>query len=67
MIEILSFSFPQCKDLDHSKIAQKANICGLVSTFKFMFHDKNWQDTPTSIFLESFSFCARVSEKKLVF
>ena len=29
MIEILSFSFPQCKDLDRSKIAQKALIVDL--------------------------------------
>ena len=69
LIEILSFSFPQCKDLDRSKIAEKALIVNFFRHSNSCFTRKTGRILPI-LPLVSFSkdfFLFKSIRKKLVF
>ena len=66
LIEILSFSFPQCKDLDHSKIAEKALNVNLFRHSNSCFTIKTGRILPLVSFAKDFFLCKSI-RKKLVF
>ena len=54
MIEVLSFSFPQCKDLDRSEITQKALIVDLFRHSNSCFMIKTGRILPLVFFSKVF-------------
>ena len=54
MIEILSFSFPQCKDLDGPKIARKALVLDLFRHSNSCFMIKTGRILPLVFFSKVF-------------
>ena len=66
MIEILSFSFPQCKDLDRSKVAEKALNVDLFRHSNSCFTIETGRILPLVSFSKVFFLC-KSTRKKLVF
>ena len=66
LIEILSFSFPQCKDLDRSKIAEKALNVDLFRHSNSCFTIKTGRILPLVSFSKDFFLCKSI-RRKLVF
>ena len=66
LIEILSFSFPQCKDLDRSKIAEKALNVDLFRHSNSCFTIKTGRILPLVSFSKDFFLCKSI-RKKLIF
>ena len=66
LIEILSFSLPQCKDLDRSKIAEKALNVNLFRHSNSCFTIKTGRILPLVSFSKD-SFLCKSIRKKLVF
>ena len=66
MIEILSFSFPQCKDLDRSKIAEKALNVDLFRHSNSCFTIQTGRKLPL-VFLSKFFFLCKSIRTKTRF
>ena len=66
LIEILSFLFPQCKELDRSKIAEKAINVDLFRHSNSCFTIKTGRILPLVSFSKD-SFLCKSIRKKLVF
>ena len=66
LIEILSFLFPQCKELDRSKIAEKAINVDLFRHLNSCFTIKTGRILPLVSFSKD-SFLCKSIRKKLVF
>ena len=63
LIEIFSFSFPQCKDLDRSKIAEKALNVDLFRNSNSCFTIKTGRILPLVSFSKDFFLCKSIRKK----
>ena len=60
LMEILSFPFPQCKDLDRSKIAEKALNVNLFRHSNSCFTIKTGRTLPLVSFSKVFFLCRSI-------